>query len=363
MRVLIAPDKFKGTLTAKQAAAAMAEGVRRVWPDAEIVQCPMSDGGEGFVDVLCDALDGRRLTRTVTGPLPDMRVDAEMGLLPDGTTVIEMASAAGLALLREDQRNPMNTTTFGVGELIRFAVGMDARHVILGLGGSATIDAGIGCLQALGCPITLEKGQIVTADDDPLCGRDIGQVIAIGRPGLADGLALEIACDVTTRLTDAARTFGPQKGATTDQVDHLDTALRQLAKRLGNGDMAGTGAAGGLGWGLSLVLDATLTPGIELIGNHGHFMAEVSSAQLVLTGEGCYDATSSDGKVVGYVELVTRAKTGVDVIAFCGSRTPTKTDVCEVVTLTSRVGKDAALAEPARHLADAVAERLASSDT
>ncbi|MEM6560938.1 MAG: glycerate kinase [Planctomycetota bacterium] len=361
MRVLIAPDKFKGTLTAKQAAAAMAEGVRRVWPDAEIVTCPMSDGGDGFVEIMCEAQDGRRITRTVCGPLPGMRVDAAMGLLGDDA-VIEVASAAGLVLVPEDQRNPLNTTSFGVGELLRFAVGMDCRQALLGLGGSATCDAGLGALQALGCPITLDDGSVHTADDPPLCGRHLARVTNVGRPGMADGLRVGLFCDVTNPLfgpNGSAHVFGPQKGATPPQVEQLDAGLRHFASVIG-GDpsIPGAGAAGGIGFGLAAALPVEPTAGLTLLAEMNGFFDEPAWADVVLTGEGRYDATSRAGKVVGFVAEMTREHNGCPCLAFCGSAASVGDETCEVISLAERVGEQAAMSEPARHLADAVADHL-----
>jgi glycerate 2-kinase len=174
MRVVIAPDKFKGSLTAPQACDAIARGVRRSRPDARLDLCPMADGGEGTVAALVAATSGRFETRRVTGPLPEMKVDATFGVLGDGTTaVVEMAAASGLALLRPEDRNPLNTTTFGTGELLLEAAKLGVAHILLGIGGSATTDAGIGCAQACGLPVILEGGQPVSPTE-PLCGPKTG---------------------------------------------------------------------------------------------------------------------------------------------------------------------------------------------
>src|SRR4051812_15866517 len=171
MRIVIAPDKFKGCLSAAQVAAAMAAGVRRVSSDITIDQIPMADGGEGTVETLVATTGGRRVTAHVTGPLPDMQVEGAFGILGDGTTaVIEMAAAAGVALLRHDQYDPMKTATFGTGELLLAAVAAGAQRIILGIGGSATVEGGIGCAQACGVRFDLDRGVIVGPDDPPLTG-------------------------------------------------------------------------------------------------------------------------------------------------------------------------------------------------
>ena len=179
MKLVIAPDKFKGCLNARQVAEAIAAGVRDARPDARIDLCPMADGGEGTVDALVAATGGRTLTRRVTGPLPEMKVDAPFGILGDGeTAVVEMAAASGLHLLKPDQYDPMATTTFGTGELLMAAAEMGVKRIILGIGGSATIDGGIGCAQACGLPVLLEGGEPV-AMTEPLCGRDLESVLLV----------------------------------------------------------------------------------------------------------------------------------------------------------------------------------------
>lgn len=362
MRVLIAPDKFKGTLTAAEAAEAMANGVREVRPDAEIDLCPMSDGGEGFVA----ALGGRRLTRTVCGPLPGRRVDAEMSMLEDGTAVIEMSSAAGLTLVPEDRRNPLDTTTYGVGELIRFAVGMECRRVVLGLGGSATCEAGIGCLQALGSPITLRDGRTVTAHDPPLCGRDLEHVAAVGRCGFVDGLHLDVGCDVTNPLfgpNGAAHVFAPQKGATPADVERLDSALRNYAAAVApaSASMSGGGAAGGIGWSLAALLNARLKPGVEIVAEHLGLLPLLADADLLITGEGCLDATSLQGKVVGHVTNQRHALHGGASLCVCGQRRGEVPLFGEVIVLAERFGTEAARRDAAGCVRQAVSAWLATT--
>ena len=308
MRIVIAPDKFKGCLTAPQVAAAIARGIRDALPDAIIDQIPLADGGEGTVDALVAATQGRLLTRRVTGPLPGMQVDATFGILGDNrTAVIEMAAASGLHLLRPDQYNPEKTTTYGTGELILAAAQLGAKEIILGIGGSATTDAGVGCAQACGITFSADGKTITT----PLTGGHLVRhtFVVNSKHSLGD-TELLVACDVNNPLygpKGAARVFGPQKGATPEQVEQLDAALDRLAQSTGNEDLAhdpGAGAAGGLGFGLLAFLGAKLVPGFDLIARTLHLQKRICGADLVITGEGRLDASSLHGKTpVGVARL------------------------------------------------------------
>jgi len=211
-------------------------GLRRWGGDVEIDRCPMADGGEGTVSALVTATGGRFVSRRVTGPLADMKVEAIFGILGDGqTAVIEMAAASGLALLGPSERNPMLTTTFGTGELMMAAVEMGISRIVLGIGGSATIDGGIGCAQACGLPVILEGGEPL-APGEPLMGADVRRVVLVkhGRGSPIEKVRIEVACDVTNPLcgtNGAAQVYGPQKGATPQQIRDLDAALMNLARR------------------------------------------------------------------------------------------------------------------------------------
>jgi glycerate kinase len=304
MRVVIAPDKFRGSLTAMEAADAMAEGVRRTHPDAVIDCCPLADGGEGTVSALVSATGGSYHVCRVSGPLPEQKVDATFGMLGDGrTAVIEMAAASGLALLKAEERNPMFTTTFGTGELLVEAVRLGAQRIILGIGGSATIDAGIGCAQACGLPVLLEGGEPLSATE-PLTGADLPRVVLIkhGRGSPIDRVAITVACDVTNPLfgpNGAAAVYGPQKGASPQQVAQLDEWLRQVAQRTGKLAEAmtpGAGAAGGLGFAMLAFFGATLRSGAELAIDMTDLRRRLQGADLCLTGEGRLDASSAHGK-------------------------------------------------------------------
>ena len=340
MKIVLAPDKFKGSLTAPQVAEAMSRGVRNVDPHATIDICPMADGGEGTVAALVAATNGRIITRRVTGPLPEMKVEAEFGILGDGeTAVIEMAAASGLALLKAEDRNPLNTTTFGTGELLLAAATLDPRtvlgnadaparinHIILGIGGSATVDAGIGCAQACGLPVLLEGGEPVSMTE-PLCGRDIPSVVLIkhGRGSPIDHCRITVACDVINPLfgpDGAAPVFGPQKGATPQQVRWLHHALEEFARRTNKLDAAntpGAGAAGGLGFCvLAFFPNSSLRSGSQIMIEATRLRERLAGTDLCITGEGRLDGQSLSGKVPIAVARVCR-ELGVRCGAVVGS--------------------------------------------
>lgn len=304
MKIVLAPDKFKGSLSAPQVCDALAAGIRRVRPDAQIDACPMADGGEGTVASMVAATGGRFEIRRVTGPLPETKLEATFGVLGDASTaVIEMAAASGLALLKDEDRNPLNTTTFGTGELLMAAAGLGVREIILGIGGSATVDGGIGCAQACGLPVLLDDGEPLSLTE-PLCGRDLPKVIMIkhGRGSAIERVRIRVACDVVNPLfgpAGAARVFGPQKGATRPQVDWLDDALRGLAQRTGKlaeAVVPGAGAAGGLGFGMLAYFGATLQSGADIIIEATRLRERLYGADLCITGEGRLDAGSLHGK-------------------------------------------------------------------
>ncbi|MGH8870026.1 MAG: glycerate kinase family protein [Actinomycetes bacterium] len=295
MRVLIAPDKFAGTLTAPQAADAIAEGWRRVAAEDDLDLAPLSDGGPGFVDVIHAARPGDLVPLTVTGPLGDP-VPAAF-LLDGDTAYLEAAQACGLHLVLEDRRDPERMTTRGVGELLAGAADAGARRLVIGLGGSATNDGGAGMLAALGA----------TLYPHPASARDLAYVESVDlSPAAARlaGCALVVASDVDNPLLGiqgASAVFGPQKGADRERIVRLDAALARWAEVSGGDPEApGAGAAGGLGFGLGL-LGATRVPGIETVLDLTGIPARVAESDLVLTGEGAFDASSLRGKVVAGV--------------------------------------------------------------
>jgi glycerate kinase len=256
-----------------------------------------------------------------------MKVEAAFGVLGDGKTgVVEMAAASGLALLKPEDRDPLATTTFGTGELLVAAATIPGvAHVLLGIGGSATCDAGVGCAQACGLPVILEDGQPV-APTEPLCGRDLPSVVLVkhGRGSPVERARITVACDVTNPLygpDGAAPVFGPQKGATPAAVRELDDSLRRLASRLGKtaeAEAPGAGAAGGLGFGMLAFFGATLRPGFQIVADATRLADRLKGADLCITGEGRLDASSLSGKApIGVAQLCRAA--GVPCVALAGS--------------------------------------------
>ncbi|HUS92646.1 MAG TPA: glycerate kinase [Phycisphaerae bacterium] len=315
MRIVIAPDSFKECLSAAEVAAALAEGARDACPDARIELCPMADGGEGTVAAMVAATGGEARSVRVSGPLGEPRT-AELGLLGDGrTAVIEMAAASGLDLVPPARRNPMLTTTRGTGELIRAALDAGAGEVLVGIGGSATVDGGCGCAQALGvrfldasgaaCAPGLGGGALAGIRRIDLAGRD---------PRVAEA-RFRVACDVTNPLTGpdgAAAVYGPQKGATPEMVQRLDAGLAHLAglirRDLGVDvePLPGAGAAGGLGAGLVAFLGAELRRGVVIVAEAVRLAQRLAGADLCLTGEGRFDRQSLSGKTAVGVARVAR---------------------------------------------------------
>jgi glycerate kinase len=324
MRVLVAPQEFKGSLTAAEAADAIAAGVRDALPDAEIDAVPMSDGGAGLVDALLSARSGERVTTRVHDPL--MRpVDATWALLADGSAAIEMAAASGLVLLTEDERDPLVATTFGTGELILAALAHGATRIVVGVGGSATVDAGAGAIQALGVRLLDAGGVDLAPGGGPLARLE--RIDLSGRDARLTRVRIRIACDVKNTLCGpqgAAAVFGPQKGASSHQIRALDAALRRFADvaRRDTGvdvlETTGGGAAGGLAAGLMVGAGATLEPGFPLIAREVGLEAKVAAADLVITGEGRLDAQTAFGKTASGVAGLAR-KHGRRVAVIAGS--------------------------------------------
>ena len=309
MKVVISIDSFKGSLSSVEAGRAAAEGVRRACPDAVCVVRPLADGGEGTVDALAAGLGGEIRTVTVRGPMGRPTV-ARYALVGD-LAVMEMAQAAGITLVPPDERNPLLASTYGVGEMILDAVAQGARRFVVGIGGSATNDAGRGMLEALG----LLDGQ--TRGTTPLVSFGSG-----ARPRLQkDDLSFQIACDVANPLcgpNGASAVFGPQKGATPEMVAELDARLRAFAAAHGDpGVTPGDGAAGGLGYAFRVFLGATLMPGVDLILATTKLEDEIADADVVVTGEGRLDGQTVMGKApIGVARLAKRHDKPV--IAFSG---------------------------------------------
>lgn len=301
MKVVIAPDSFKGGPRATQVARALAVGWREVRGADEVVEVPLADGGEGTLDAMDAAVrDARRHTvEAVTGP--DGRpVDAEYLLLPDGTAVIELASSSGLPLM--DHPDPLGATTRGMGEVMRAAVEAGARRLLVGLGGSSSTDGAAGALSALGLRLLDVDGEVL-----PDGGAALARLARVGRDGLLDPPAdgVGVLTDVDNPLLGpqgAAAVFGPQKGASPEQVEQLDQALTRYAEVLGGDpDVPGAGAAGGTAYGLATLWGARLELGSTAVSRTAGLADTLNGAALVITGEGEFDATSRHGKVPGAV--------------------------------------------------------------
>jgi len=312
MKIVVAIDSFKGSLTAVQACEVVARAIRSLMPQAQVVTKPMADGGEGTASVLMAAAGGQWISQTVMGPLPDMEVDAGfVWLADDRTAVVEMATAAGLQLLQPEQRNPLKTTTYGVGQLIKAAADHGARRILLAIGGSATADGGVGAAMALGWRFLAENGREIG-----LGGGELGRIGRIVPPVHGLAAAVEVLCDVDNPLCGehgAARVYGPQKGATPEMVEMLDATLGHLANvvrdQLGRNitDLPGAGAAGGLAAGAIAFMNARLVSGVDTVMAQIRLQETVTGADWVLTGEGSFDEQSLRGKVVSGVLRVAKA--------------------------------------------------------
>lgn len=349
MKVVVAPNAFKGTLTATQAAAAIARGVLEAFPDAEVVEVPVADGGDGTVEALVTAKRGDYLTADVEGPLGDP-VLARYGLI-DGrrTAVVELATASGLALIPASRRDPRKASTFGFGQLLEAARGQGVSQVIAGIGGSATNDGGGGMAQALGYRLLDAQGRDLERGGAALARLE--RIDASGFDRRWNTVGVKVASDVTNPLTGplgASAVYGPQKGADEQAVRELDAALSRLAtvikRDLGKdvAQMPGAGAAGGTGAGMVAFLDASLVPGAPLVVEAAGLEPALKGADLAITGEGRVDEQTAYGKAPG--EVAKRAQAaGVPVLLLAGSKGPgwealTRLGVTAVVTLTEEGG-------------------------
>lgn len=324
MKVLVAPDKFKGSLSAKQVASAIKKGIVRAMPDAVVEVCPMSDGGEGMVEALLDSLGGERREVIVTGPMGE-RVKAGYGILPGSIAVIEMSSAAGLWMVPVEKRNPMLATTFGVGELIKDALAENIRRIIIGIGGSATNDGGTGMAKALGVKFMDDHGEELGHG-----GQILARIKKIDMSRLdsrAKSAEILAACDVTNPLygeNGAAYVYAPQKGADLQMVRELDDGLRNFSQVIKNGldkdvaEVPGAGAAGGIGAGLVAFLGARLIPGVEIVAETVGLREKMRGVDIVVTGEGRIDSQTLSGKTPFGVARIAK-EMEIPVIAFAGS--------------------------------------------
>ena len=327
MKIVIAPDSYKESLSALEVATAIEEGFREIFPAADYIKLPVADGGEGTVKAMVAATQGRIVQVAVTGPL-GTQVEGFYGLSGDEQSAfIEMAAASGLELVAPEQRNPLITTSWGTGELIRHALDVGVKHIIIGIGGSATNDGGAGMVQALGAKLLDSEGNAIGQGGGAL--ETLAQIDTSTLDKRLHDCRIEVACDVTNPLTGkegASAIFGPQKGATAEMIARLDEALghyAQLIKRdldLDVLDLAGGGAAGGMGAALYAFCGAELRQGIEIVTDALHLDRYVADADLVITGEGRIDSQTVHGKVpVGVAKVAKRYNKPV--IGIAGSLT------------------------------------------
>ena len=325
MKIVIAPQEFKESLRGIEIAQAMREGVSRVWPDAETLLVPVADGGDGTLQSLVDASDGKVMTATVDDPL-GRPIEAVWGALGDGrTAVIEMARSSGLALLKPEERDPLVTTTCGVGQLMSLALDAGYRHLIIGIGGSATNDGGAGMAQALGANLLDADGTELVRGGGALA--NLGRIDVSGLDSRLADTKIDVACDVNNPLcgeTGAAEIFGPQKGADAETVAYLDDALQRygelLQRDLGRDvmEVPGAGAAGGLGAGLMAFTGAQLRPGADIVIDALDLDTRLEGASLVIVGEGQTDRSTVFNKAP--VAVAQRAKArGIPTVAISGS--------------------------------------------
>lgn len=366
MKVVIAPDSFKGSLSATQVGRAIATAIRGLHPGWEIAEVPVADGGEGTVEAALTAVPGRRVATKVTSPLWT-DVTAEFAVIGEGTTaVVEMAQASGLPLVPENQRNPLLATTFGTGQLVRRAVEEGCRRIYMGIGGSATVDGGAGMAAALGVKLLDAEGK-----DIPPGGGGLGRLSKIDLSDRIDisDLTVTALSDVTNPLlgeNGAARVFGPQKGATREMVVILERNLAHFARAIEKDlgiqvdNIPGAGAAGGLGAGIAAFLDGDIQSGVDTIVELVGLREKIRGADLVITGEGKLDWQSGKGKAPLGVAAVA-SELGVPAIAICGSlgeETPqdVKDSFMAVLSLVEIAGsEERAMHRPAELLKEAVA--------
>ena len=322
MKILVAPDSFKGSLSSKEVLKAISEGIRRAI-DAEIAGLPIADGGEGTVDALITSLGGKIIDVDVLGPLGNV-VKGYFGVLNDGTAVIEMAASSGLNLVPNDMRNPLITTTYGVGQLIKEALDKGCRKFIIGLGGSATNDGGAGMIQALGVKLLDEDGK-----DIPYGGGNLHKLKKVDTSSIDKRVyesSFIVASDVTNPLCGeygASAVYGPQKGATPEMVEILDRNLKHyssvIKETLGKdfSDVPGAGAAGGLGFSLMAFLNAKIKSGIDIVMEASNIDEKIKSCDIVITGEGNTDFQTAYGKAPAGIAMIAK-KYGKPVVVLSG---------------------------------------------
>ena len=324
MKAIVAIDSFKGSLSSLKAGEAVKAGILEASPDATVTICPLADGGEGTVDAIISSSGGKTVSLSVTGPIGEP-VTAKYGITDTGYTVIEMASAAGLTLVDERRRNPEITTTYGVGELILHAINNGSRKFIIGIGGSATNDGGVGMLEALGFDFLDKSGDKIERGCRGL--KDLYKITKGNVPNAISECEFTVACDVTNPLygeLGCSKIFAPQKGADKDSIERMDSYLAHYAritKELLGADYSeaqGAGAAGGMGFALISYLGARLESGIDLMIRVADIESKISSADLVITGEGRLDGQSCMGKApIGIAKSAKKYKKTVIALAGC----------------------------------------------
>lgn len=332
MKVVVAIDSFKGSLSSMEAGQAIAEGVKRVYQNVEVVVRPLADGGEGTVEALVEGMGGIFVTKEVTGPLGE-KVNAVYGVIESKEVsskiaIIEMSAAAGITLVPEESRNPMNTTTYGVGELILDAIERGCRHFIVGIGGSATNDGGVGMLQALGYDFLTREGKPISYGGNGL--RELASIEDTDVHPKLKECTFKVACDVTNPLcgeNGSSAIFGPQKGATPEMVQELDQLLlhyAELSKSINSHAdrfYPGTGAAGGMGFAFLTYTNAILESGIQIVLKETKLEELIATADFVVTGEGRLDGQTALGKAPIGVAVLAK-KHQKKVLAFAGAVTP-----------------------------------------
>ena len=319
MKIVVAPDSFKGNMRSNTVCGIIKGAILREMPEAEVLMFPMADGGEGTVDAVVRATGGTAESVTVCGPLGDA-VAAQYGLLPDGTAIMEMAAASGIELISADRLNPLEATTYGTGEILRHLLECGHESIVMGIGGSATVDGGVGMAQALGFRFLDEDGIEIVERGGKILQRVYAVDAAAVCPELA-GANIRVACDVTNPLTGpkgAACVFGPQKGASPEMVKRLDTGLDNLRKVLGMNEAPGDGAAGGLGYGLRAFCGAEIVPGAQLIAETVGLPAALDRADLLITGEGRTDGQTASGKLCSVLAGMARER-GVKTLLLSGA--------------------------------------------
>ncbi len=334
MKIVIAPDSFKESMSASSVAVAIERGILKIDKHTETIKVPLADGGEGTMEALVDSLDGTCITHTVTGPLGE-EIQARYGLVDQEMAVMDIAEVVGLHLIPKEKRNPLHTTTYGIGELILHALDQGVKQFIIGLGGSSTNDGGIGMAQALGAKITDKDGK-----DVPFGGEGLSKIHRISMTEMDERLGactFDIACDVKNPLIGpkgASYTYGPQKGADPEMVSLLDEAMKNYADILKRdiqvdvSQIEGAGAAGGLGTACIVFLHAALQQGIDLVSKVTDLESYIKDADLVITGEGKIDDQTLYGKTPVGVAAIAK-KYGVPVIVITGANHVTSSKIYE----------------------------------